>query len=53
MHSLVALVTLVALLLFLVMCVRVGAARVRLGVAAPAGVDEETFEAMHANDPLL
>ena len=44
MHSLVALVTLFAVLLFLVMTVRVGAARSRLGVAAPAVTGDPEFE---------
>lgn len=44
MHNLVALDTLLALLLFLWMGLRVGAARVRLGVAAPATTGHPEFE---------
>jgi glutathione S-transferase len=44
MHNLVALDTLFALLLFLWMSIRVGAARTRLGVAAPATAGHPEFE---------
>lgn len=44
MHNLVALDTLLALLLFLWMSIRVGAARSRLGVAAPATTGHPEFE---------
>jgi glutathione S-transferase len=44
MHNLVALDTLLALLLFLWMMVRVGAARARCGVPAPATTGNPEFE---------
>jgi len=52
MHTLVALVTLLAVLLFTWMGLRVGAARARCGVAAPATTGNPEFERhfrIHAN----
>jgi uncharacterized membrane protein YecN with MAPEG domain len=52
MHPLVALVTLLSLVLFMVMALRVGAARARCGVAAPATTGHPEFERhfrIHAN----
>jgi len=44
LHSLVALVTLVSLLVYLWTCIRVGWARGRYGVAAPATTGDPVFE---------
>src|ERR1700760_3966127 len=44
MHTAVALVTLLALLLFLWMVLRVGSARAQFGVAAPATTGHPDFE---------
>jgi glutathione S-transferase len=44
MHNLVALDTLFALMLFFWMCVRVGGARARFGIAAPATAGHPEFE---------
>jgi glutathione S-transferase len=44
MHPLVALVTLLALMLFMWMAIRVGSARARFGVAAPATTGHPDFE---------
>jgi uncharacterized membrane protein YecN with MAPEG domain len=43
-HASVAIVTLAALILYIVMSVRVGQARARFGVAAPAITGHEDFE---------
>ncbi len=44
MHPLVALVTLLALVLYMVMSIRVGAGRVKFSVAAPATTGHPEFE---------
>jgi glutathione S-transferase len=52
MHPLVALITLLSLLLFIWMALRVGAARARCKVAAPATTGDPEFERhfrIHAN----
>src|ERR1700760_1153083 len=52
LHPLVALVTLLALVLYMVMSIRVGAARSKYGVAAPATTGNPDFERIfriHAN----
>jgi glutathione S-transferase len=52
MHPLVALITLLSLLLFMGMALRVAAARARRGVAAPATSGDPEFERhfrIHAN----
>jgi glutathione S-transferase len=52
MHPLVALVSLLALVLYMVMSIRVGAGRVKFGVAAPATTGHPEFERrfrIHAN----
>ena len=52
MHPLVALITLSSLLLFMWMALRVGAARARSGIAAPATTGDPEFERhfrIHAN----
>jgi glutathione S-transferase len=52
MHPLVALITLLSLMLFIWMAFRVGAARTRCGVAAPATSGDPEFERhfrIHAN----